>query len=1167
MSFNSETKLVDITTKGQASYQVDAERSLVSQRATSESSKTDAQVIKPVPSAKDTAKLALGQDAVPAIPEEMSNMDSYQDDMDAVMAEEGITEEQMAMVDSGPLAEAQQGRAELREKVANAPTEMQEGARKQAKTVESEMDKEEEQATKAACERPLKAEMKNKRKEEAARHAAAERPLEMIHGEKQKTKTKLEEEREKEIGTIKQIQSMYQTTEDNVKTRLNNLEKDEACRSSFRRRFAKAVVKFTEEFKTEVDTKVNAFLDERHSGWFGWARAAKDWLLGVDEMPEVKEAFETANEEQATKAACENPLKTIDTEIKSIIQYNNKVIQECKADLKKGKEEEARNTQLPKNKFVKTLKPNLQDAGKAAAKEMAKKFEELDTFINEKQKALVDKLCAMKDKAIEHIDKVAEKNVSEARRIEEALSGALSQLIGLVVAALLKFFNWALGLFGYGMENLEETIVRTKRTLTFMVKHPIDFMAGLFQAVGMGFTQFGDNIQKHLVSGLVMWLTGGMREEPIRLPDKWDLKGILFFIMEVLGLGWANLRKKLVKHVGEQAMGLAEKGLDIVMKLFTEGPIAMWDKFRGTQEFEKPLKRCEELKGEIFAAVREMMIIEIIKQGVIFLLSLTNPASGIVKAIKAIYDFVMWFFNNIHRIIEMVKKVFEASANIVKGNLGGAANAIERIMGLTIPVNTVSSRSGIDLFLSILGLSGLPKKVMAVIKRVGGKLNALIDKLLLKVVGVIKKMFGKGKKRGGKTDPAGKKEAAGKKKTGKTIPFWNTKEPFVDDEKQGHKVYYKGKGGSAILMVASENPSPVSMMLAVVEKKIDQPENKRFKKYFTKTRTLNTEIEGHEGKLTNKSLSDVIRQKEYEKLSSKMKKVAKNLTHLMPLVGDGPVPPKAILPKFQKGVKGKSFEAMFIHNVKPNQTPDGQEASANNGSSLPGWKELEKVDPDSGRSIRQRDSFVKMHLLHKDLGGKAADSNLTSMTTGINTRFYNKVEEVAVGKIGSGPKAEPKEQQSPIWYKVTVDYHDSGPVAGIDYSNYLKSFRAKYGTITFDQGKWNKGKQVEIFSEDSIPVPQFVGANEKVFNVNTDGATTLAKLKVRDLQMPSNIATLIRSERLEAAGLGKSKPYADIGDLVGRLSQRLLASDRPIANFEIGIETLRTANRDKRISF
>ncbi|MBL0019372.1 MAG: hypothetical protein IPP17_23805 [Bacteroidetes bacterium] len=52
----------------------------------------------------------------------------------------------------------------------------------------------------------------------------------------------------------------------------------------------------------------------------------------------------------------------------------------------------------------------------------------------------------------------------------------------------------------------------------------------------------------------------------------------------------------------------------------------------------------------------------------------------------------------------------------------------------------------IDLFLSILGLSGLPKKVMGVIKRVGGKLNALIDKLLLKVVGVIKKMFGKGKK-------------------------------------------------------------------------------------------------------------------------------------------------------------------------------------------------------------------------------------------------------------------------------------------------------------------------------------------------------------------------------------------------------------------------------------
>ncbi|MBL0019386.1 MAG: hypothetical protein IPP17_23875 [Bacteroidetes bacterium] len=346
----------------------------------------DAVELKPVPSAKDTAKLALGQDAVPAIPEEMSNMDSYQDDMDAVMAEEGITEEQMAMVDSGPLAEAQQGRAELREKVANAPTEMQEGARKQAKTVESEMDKEEDTA---------RTEMKNKRKDN----------LENVHGEKRRPKPNSRRSAKK---VTKQIQSMYQTTEDNVKTRLNNLEKENE------ERFAKAVVKFTEEFKTEVDTKVNAFLDERHSGWFGWARAAKDWLLGVDEMPEVKEAFETAKK---------NYIDKIDTEIKSIIQYNNKVIQECKADLKKGKDEI--------DKFVKTLKPNLQDAGKKAAVEMSKKFDELDTFINEKQKALVDKLCAMKDKAIEHIDKVAEK-------MKEALSGALSQLIGLIVAALLS---------------------------------------------------------------------------------------------------------------------------------------------------------------------------------------------------------------------------------------------------------------------------------------------------------------------------------------------------------------------------------------------------------------------------------------------------------------------------------------------------------------------------------------------------------------------------------------------------------------------------------------------------------------------------------------------------------------------------------------------------------
>ncbi|MBL0019387.1 MAG: hypothetical protein IPP17_23880 [Bacteroidetes bacterium] len=544
------------------------------------------------------------------------------------------------------------------------------------------------------------------------------------------------------------------------------------------------------------------------------------------------------------------------------------------------------------------------------------------------------------------------------------------------------------------MENLEETIVRTKRTLTFMVKHPIDFMAGLFQAVGMGFTQFGDNIQKHLVSGLVMWLTGGMREEPIRLPDKWDLKGILFFIMEVLGLGWANLRKKLVKHVGEQAMGLAEKGLDIVMKLFTEGPIAMWEDIRN---------QGEELKGEIFAAVREMMIIEIIKQGVIFLLSLTNPASGIVKAIKAIYDFVMWFFNNIHRIIEMVKKVFEASANIVEGNLGGAANAIERIMGLTIPVI-------IDLFLSILGLSGLPKKIMGVIKRVGGKLNALIDKLLLKVVGVIKKMFGKGKKGGGKKkvkedpkkDDKNKLTAADKRKHEKYVNEIDkalNKKP--EQQPESYEDFHKQEEKKAKTLISKYNSK--------LTKKVNGKPIRTFIK-FTPVGS-------------DKADKDVDYEIEIKPNTTSLKGSAK--------FGDPPIPASPnISPAFGTG----QFHSLRLSNWHKSNHPAGSPASQYGG-------DLHGADAVL-RTLGVRSKWVAFHVFNEHIGGKAMDSNLIPTPADDNKSYLRELET----RLKNLHKKD-----HVIWFEAQASYRSDGM--------FVQSYSAKGAKMEYKNNNWEQDKK------------------------------------------------------------------------------------------------------------
>jgi hypothetical protein len=125
----------------------------------------------------------------------------------------------------------------------------------------------------------------------------------------------------------------------------------------------------------------------------------------------------------------------------------------------------------------------------------------------------------------------------------------------------------------------------------------------------------------------------------------------------------------------------------------------------------------------------------------------------------------MWFIENIQRIKEMVKKIWASAVNIVEGNYGEDANAIERVVAITIP--TI-----ISLFMHLLGLGGLPKKVIGVFKRLGAKLNKIIDKVLSKIAKAIRKFA---KKKGGGKD--GKKDGKNKKK-GKIFTFWTKKESF-----------------------------------------------------------------------------------------------------------------------------------------------------------------------------------------------------------------------------------------------------------------------------------------------------------------------------------------------------------------------------------------------------
>ena len=200
------------------------------------------------------------------------------------------------------------------------------------------------------------------------------------------------------------------------------------------KRFDDGNARATKQFEDDVNRDLDAYKADRYSGWFGWARKAKDWLLGMDELPGVKAIFDR---NRAVFVTGINKL------VEDITADNKRVIQECKNELASAKEQIAT--------YVSKLGPDLRGIGQKAAQEMNAKLNDLDQFINKREEELQNKLKDKQTAAIKAIDEKIEK-------MKDAMSGALAKLGKLLLWAAKKFFTWALEKFGVSMATIEGII-------------------------------------------------------------------------------------------------------------------------------------------------------------------------------------------------------------------------------------------------------------------------------------------------------------------------------------------------------------------------------------------------------------------------------------------------------------------------------------------------------------------------------------------------------------------------------------------------------------------------------------------------------------------------------------------------------------------------------------
>jgi hypothetical protein len=726
-----------------------------------------------------------------------------------------------------------------------------------------------------------------------------------------KAKSDLEKKREEVAAKINGI---YTAAQDKVKKKLADLE------TQAMKRFDEGNAAATKEFEDTVNSDLAAFKADRYSGWFGWARKARDWWKGMDDLPEVEAIF------SRNRSAF---VKKVDTLVENISKDNKRVIQDCKDELLRARAEI--------KTFVESLKPSLQGIGKTAAEEMNSKLDAMDEFIAKKEEDLQNQLKDKQTAAIKAIDEKIEK-------MKEAMAGALAKLGKLLLWAAKKFFTWALEKFGFSLSDIESIISKGAAVLKAIFTGPIKFVKNLVKAASLGFENFGKNFLKHLKNAVFEWLTGSL--EGLKLPQTWDLKGVLSVIFQMVGITYDNIRKHLVKYIPEPVVKTLETTFELVMTLIKDGPMAAWEQLK---------QIGGEMQDAFVTAVKDWIKWKVVEEAIKTVLALFIPGAGIIRAIIAIYDTVVFFIQKAKDIIKMVGNFLGSIAEIAAGNIGGAATALEE--GLARALKLV-----IEFLARFLRLSGITQKIRDVIATIRGKVDGVLDKVAKWIADKAKGLW--------------KGAVSAAKTVGKKVMGWlGFKVAFKTEDGKDHSLYFEKRGQAVQLIRASDLPTEIKKYLNDLV-----PIHKRDpKKSYLKSAieradkiALITRTPGRGETATTTDEEETIIQN-----VTALSKLLRDLGGLEPVTLDQ-------LPAAKWNLKGPKSSTVEMLSSK----------SATGGS-------IAKEDTREYRFVAgKKPTWVKMHLVPYSVGGPGGAENWVAAPQSINdsspVRSIEKSLETAV---------------------------------------------------------------------------------------------------------------------------------------------------------------------------
>lgn len=260
-----------------------------------------------------------------------------------------------------------------------------------------------------------------------------------------------------------------------------------------------------------------------------------------------------------------------------------------------------------------------------------------------------------------------------------------------------------------------------------ILKNPVGFVGNLVKAAKLGFQQFASKFGTHLKNSLIKWITGALAGANIYIPQSLEFRELIKFVLSVLGLTWQNIRRKLVKVLGEPAVKAMEIGFDLVVTLVREGPAAAWEKIK---------EQLTNLRDMVLEGIISFVSERIVQAAVTKLLSMLSPAGAFIQAVIAIYNTVMFFIERMKQIIQVAMAFIDSISAIARGVIAAAANRVEQTLAglLTLAISFLAR---------IAGLGKVSDAVIKIIDKLRARVDKAIDKVIDWIVTMGKKLFGK----------------------------------------------------------------------------------------------------------------------------------------------------------------------------------------------------------------------------------------------------------------------------------------------------------------------------------------------------------------------------------------------------------------------------------------